>query len=248
MPKQITPTKTNKVVPTASTTATTTITAASPAIGKMLSVAQLLVLSTAAQRPDHMLLPLPSTLRLRGGGQTKLLAALVKAGLAEEVTVSDDALCWRRDADDQRIGLRLTEAGLAAVQIPAQPPATVPPQHFAPAPKAERLQRRARPSSPVSLTTDADGVERSAPPTTLPSAPDQTPAGVAAQPLHPGGKLGQVLSAVSASTGATLAELVGLTGWQAHTARAALTGLRHRGFAVQLSEQQGRKAYRLDAG
>ena len=77
MPKQITPTKTNKAAPTASTTtATTTITAASPAIGKMLSVAQLLVLSTAAQRADHMLLPLPSTLRLRGGGQTKLLAAL----------------------------------------------------------------------------------------------------------------------------------------------------------------------------
>jgi hypothetical protein len=51
---------------------------------------------------------------------------------------------------------------------------------------------------------------------------------------------------LSGSTGATLAELISLTGWQAHTARSALTGLRRRGFAVQLSEQQGRKAYRLD--
>jgi hypothetical protein len=240
MPTQITPTKTNKVVPTASTTtATTTITAASPAIGKMLSVAQLLVLSTAAQRADHMLLPLPSTLRLRGGGQTRLLAALVKAGLAEEVTVSDDALCWRRDADDQRIGLRLTGAGLAAVQIPAQPAAAVPPQHLAPEPGAA-LPRKRRPSGAASITADAEGAER--------PTPDQTSAAAAAQPVHPGGKLGQVLSAVSGSTGATLGELVGLTGWQAHTARAALTGLRYRGFAVQLSEQQGRKAYRLDAG
>jgi DNA-binding MarR family transcriptional regulator len=238
MPKQITPTKTDKAVPTAATTATTTITAAGPAIGKMLSVAQLLVLSTAAQRPDRMLLPLPSTLRLRGGGQTKLLAALVKAGLAEEVPVSDDALCWRRDADDQRIGLRLTEAGLAAVQIPAQPAAAAPAQRLTPEPGGA-LPRKRRPSSAASIATDADGAER--------PTPDQTPAAVA-QPVHPGGKLGQVLSAVSGSTGATLAELVSLTGWQAHTARAALTGLRHRGFAVQLSEQQGRKAYRLEAG
>ena len=48
MPKQITPTKTNKAAPTAST-ATTTITAASPATGKMLSVAQLLAPSSAVR-------------------------------------------------------------------------------------------------------------------------------------------------------------------------------------------------------
>ncbi|MFL5333805.1 MAG: DUF3489 domain-containing protein [Geminicoccaceae bacterium] len=46
-------------------------------------------------------------------------------------------------------------------------------------------------------------------------------------------------------SGATLVELVSLTGWQPHTARAALTRLRQRGFKVHLREAEGRKAYHL---
>ena len=34
-------------------------------------------------------------------------------------------------------------------------------------------------------------------------------------------------------------------GWQPHTARAALTRLRQRGFMVHLREAEGRKAYHL---
>ena len=63
----------------------------------------------------------------------------------------------------------------------------------------------------------------------------------------PRGKLGAIVAAVSAEAGATLEELVALTRWQAHTARAALTRLRQRGFAVHLANRDGRKAYRLDA-
>jgi DNA-binding transcriptional regulator PaaX len=54
-----------------------------------------------------------------------------------------------------------------------------------------------------------------------------------------------VLTAVAAKPGATLVELVSLTGWQPHTARAALTRLRQRGFKVRLREDAGRKAYHL---
>ena len=61
---------------------------------------------------------------------------------------------------------------------------------------------------------------------------------------EPHGKLGRVLAAVAADGGATLAELVELTGWQSHTARAALTGLRHRGYLIALAEHDGRRAYR----
>ena len=62
---------------------------------------------------------------------------------------------------------------------------------------------------------------------------------------RPMGKLGHVLGAVAAKRGASLDELVELTGWQRHTARAALTRLRQRGFAVGLRETDGRKAYHL---
>jgi hypothetical protein len=68
---------------------------------------------------------------------------------------------------------------------------------------------------------------------------------VAADQKRPTGKLGHVLDAVAAKRGASLAELVELTGWQPHTTRAALTRLRQRGFAVGLRETADRKAYHL---
>jgi hypothetical protein len=70
-------------------------------------------------------------------------------------------------------------------------------------------------------------------------------AATAANQKHPTGKLGRVLNAVAATRGASLDELVELTGWQPHTARAALTRLRQRGFAVDLRETADRKAYHL---
>ena len=48
--------------------------------------------------------------------------------------------------------------------------------------------------------------------------------------------------------GASLARLVAVTGWLPHTTRAALTGLRKRGFAVVLEAGQGgASVYRLRA-
>ncbi len=70
---------------------------------------------------------------------------------------------------------------------------------------------------------------------------------VAAAPERPGGKLGAVLKAVERKRGATIAELAEVTGWQPHTARAALTRLRQRGFPAVLSEEGGRRAYRLQS-
>lgn len=73
--------------------------------------------------------------------------------------------------------------------------------------------------------------------------------GDAARPLSdqaaPSGKLGTVLKAIGRKRGATLAELTRATGWQPHTTRAALTRLRQRGFPAALTEEGGRKAYRL---
>jgi hypothetical protein len=74
------------------------------------------------------------------------------------------------------------------------------------------------------------------------AAPDAVTVEPARPP--PAGKLGQVLLAISAAPGATLAEITALTRWLPHTARAAVTGLRRRGFPIELVEQDGRKAYR----
>jgi len=49
--------------------------------------------------------------------------------------------------------------------------------------------------------------------------------------------------------GAKLDELIAATGWLPHTARAALTGLRHRGYEVRLERGEvGRDSvYRISA-
>ena len=181
---------------------------------KPLSVAQMLILRTAAERPDRMVLPLPPGLRARGASQTGLLTSLLNAALVEEVATGDAALSWRKAEDGALQALRITPPGLAAIGHP-QPEET-----------------RSQPVGNIAVVgADVGAVEAETP--TTPAA------------SRPGGKLGAVLDALQAEQGATLAELVTATGWLPHTTRAALTGLRKRGFPVHLCERDGRKAYRL---
>jgi hypothetical protein len=72
-----------------------------------------------------------------------------------------------------------------------------------------------------------------------------TPATTAPTPARPGGKLGQIVDRLGAEAGATIEELTGMTGWQAHTVHAALSRLRTRGFAMRLDRDGERNAYRL---
>ena len=53
---------------------------------------------------------------------------------------------------------------------------------------------------------------------------------------------------MSRPKGASLDDLVGATGWLPHTTRAALTGLRRRGFAIErVAADDGRSLYRVAA-
>ena len=69
-----------------------------------------------------------------------------------------------------------------------------------------------------------------------------------ASPTRPGGKLGLMVERLETAEGATPAELTVLTGWQAHTIRAALTRLRQRHFKICLETRNERKAYYLCDG
>jgi hypothetical protein len=189
---------------------------------KTLTVAQVLILNRAVQRPDHMVLPLPPTIRARGSAQRSLLGALLKMDLVAEVPVDDASIAWRTDAAGQHHGLRITAAGLAAAGAPA--------------------------AAPEAVSSNTDSAEPSASAQGDAAVVDEPAAELGSHeppPRRPTGKLGEVLQAISAEAGATLAEITTLTGWLPHTARAAVTGLRQRGCEVALIEQNGRKAYRL---
>lgn len=54
-----------------------------------------------------------------------------------------------------------------------------------------------------------------------------------------------VISMLQRKDGATLAQLVGATGWLPHTTRAALTGLRKKGRVITASKVDGVSLYRI---
>src|SRR5208337_4343159 len=70
---------------------------------------------------------------------------------------------------------------------------------------------------------------------------------IAASPRG-GTKIAQVIELLQHGDGATLAELVAATGWLPHTTRAALTGLRKRGYAVGIdrADKARGSVYRIE--
>ena len=62
-------------------------------------------------------------------------------------------------------------------------------------------------------------------------------------------KAEQVLQMLQSPEGATIEQLVAMTGWLPHTTRAALTGLRKKGHAVTSEKLEGQgRVYRVTAG
>ncbi len=64
-------------------------------------------------------------------------------------------------------------------------------------------------------------------------------------PTKPLSKIGTVADLLRREGGATLAELVAATGWQPHTTRAALTGLRKKGYAIERGTRGGATAWSM---
>ena len=87
----------------------------------------------------------------------------------------------------------------------------------------------------------------------------QPPNAIEAQPAHPDNasalapckppkKSAQVIALLEADEGATLPNLCAATGWQAHTCRAFLTGLRKKGRVLERSHRaDGASVYKLMA-
>jgi hypothetical protein len=79
---------------------------------------------------------------------------------------------------------------------------------------------------------------------------DRANGGVASTPRLPrrGTKIAGVIELLQGSDGVTLAELVANTGWLPHTARAALTGLRKRGYAIVIdrADKARGSVYRIE--
>jgi hypothetical protein len=175
------------------------------------------LLQSAARREDRCFV-LPSN--LKGGAAQKVAAKLIAEGLAKEIKAKAGASIWRRDGEsDQAYSLKLSAAGVKAI-------ATSEERVGKPAPVFPAQE--ALPDSMVSPETSDRGADASK------------------APPREGSKLASLIVLLRRSEGATIVALTKATGWLPHTTRAAITGVRKRGYSVTLDRSaEGASVYRL---
>lgn len=78
--------------------------------------------------------------------------------------------------------------------------------------------------------------------------PETAGQGIALAPVGRVSKTGLALDLLQRPKGATIDQLVAVTGWLPHTTRAALTGLRKKGHSVTSEKLDGVRHYRTSAG
>lgn len=79
-----------------------------------LTQTQLILLTTASQRANGSLMPLPGTLASASDRATKTITVLVKKLLAAEEPVDEPIFSWREE-NGKWIGVRITDAGREAI-------------------------------------------------------------------------------------------------------------------------------------
>ena len=168
-----------------------------------LTDTQLMLLSKATQQDGLVVIP-P---KLKGAAATKVVKPLLAHGLVNEVPSKPDMPAWRRDeTEGQSYALVITRAGRKAINVEDEGE-----QPNEPSEKPARKSRRA------AKPAGRKGSKR--------AAGDAAP--------RAGSKLALVIDMLGARGGATIDALVKATGWLPHTTRAALTGLRKRGYRIE---------------
>jgi hypothetical protein len=180
-----------------------------------LTDTQLVLLGAAAQRKDLCLVAPPT---LKGATAQKVARKLISAGFVKEVRAKTSDPIWRRDEESgASYALKLTAAGAKAIAVDdaAEPEDA--------GEESDALANRDQAAILSRLDAkDARPAEAMEPGPVRPSAP------------RGGSKLARIIALLERDRGATIEELIAATGWLAHTSRAALTGLRKRGYAVAI--------------
>jgi uncharacterized protein DUF3489 len=205
-----------------------------------LSDAQLVLLSAAAQRDDLCLTVTPTA---KGRAAGKVIEKLIAAGLVKEVLAKARAPVWRRDDENvQSYALKLTGAGLKAIGVDqdAGQEATgeLKKTSGVNRSKAAPMTLRKRQGRTTEAAQGRDGEALHLQPgRSLVETPPAVP--------RAGSKLAEVIDLLSRDQGATIGELIAATNWLPHTTRAALTGLRKRGYEIERSRSDRVTRYRV---
>jgi DNA-binding MarR family transcriptional regulator len=196
-----------------------------------LTDTQLVILSTAGQRDDGTVLPLPKSLKLQGAAVTHVLKSLLKKGLLDERPAGNPAEVWRESKDGQRLALIITDAGRAALGVAADGQSESKPTRVASRSAKRSVDRRRNAGESKSATAT-----KRAKNTAIASA------------LRSRTKLALLLDLLQRKEGASIAEMVKAMGWQPHSVRGAISGALKKklGLAVKSETVEGRgRVYRI---
>jgi Protein of unknown function (DUF3489) len=180
-----------------------------------LSDTQAVILSAASQRDDGAVLPLPETLKIKGGAVDKVLGSLKAKGLIDHQGAP---------RGDDPPPLRITRAGLEAIGVETE----------------EDASEGATPADTGATSTaaGAQAIEAATPVTEADPAATPAKKGKAAKrnarvtkaapgdkpTPRTGTKQAQMIEMLKRPEGATVEQIAAATGWQHHTIRGAISG------------------------
>ena len=184
-----------------------------------LTDTQGLILSRAATRPGNLAMPLPEG--LHGAAAQMAVNRMITNGWLEEVDADmrRGEPLWRETGDGHGTTLIATEAGLEAIGIE---------------PVAASAVASARKGTPHANADPAPTTEAN-------DAPKPVT-------IRAGTKQAQIIALLQRPEGATIAEIVEVTGWQAHSARGMISGALKKklGLMITSAKEDGRGAvYRI---
>jgi Protein of unknown function (DUF3489) len=202
-----------------------------------LSDTQLLILSSASQRTDHAAL-LPAN--LKGSAAKKVVDRLLNEKLLQELHAKDDMPVWRRGDDNRPYSLRITKAGLRAIEVEevAEAPdnnAAADPNDVAAADVSTQAKSSERPGRAKRLAAKKTA---SVSARATRASSDQ---------VKPDSKQDRIVALLQRPEGATLDVLVKETQWQKHSVRGFLAGTVRKKLKLPLLSERidGIRNYRI---
>ena len=179
-----------------------------------LTDTQTIILSRAATRPDNLAMPLPKG--LHGAAAQKAVTAMITRGWLEEVEANlrRGEPLWRETGDGHGTTLVATEAGLAAIGI--EPVVATTMNNL----RKSKLALASAPKDVGEALTDP-----------------ATPKPVV---IRAGTKQAKIIALLQRSEGASISEIVEVTGWAAHSARGMISGglKKKLGFEVSTTSDE----------
>jgi hypothetical protein len=173
-----------------------------------LSDTQAVILSAACARECGLVLPISAS--LKGAAVDMVLTSMIKKGLIEAIPVESGAPIWREDEDGTPVTLRATTAAYEALGIVADTGADTVPEE-----------------EPAADMAD----EAETPPTDAHVAKP-------ARKTREGTKQEALIAMLKQPAGASIAEIMEATAWQAHSVRGFIAGALKKKLGLDVTSEK----------